>query len=1333
MNLLDLLDARVREHPDAVAVEDDSGSLTFAELSRRAARVAAALRDAGVVPGDTVGVFLDPSAHLVVAVWGILRAGATYLPLAVDYPAERIAYMAADSALRNVVTGHETDELARRILPAGVRTVRATDPIADSDSGIAQGDGHVPVGPAYTIYTSGTTGAPKGVVIPHRAIANQMSWLAAELGLRWGARILLKTPVSFDAAQWELLANAVGATVVVAPAGTHINPDDLLARVVRDSITVLQCVPTIWAELAALPGLGAATTLRTVASGGEALPTALAQRLREALPHARAINLYGPTEAAINATWFDFTTADLTGTAIVPIGAPVDGCVVAIVDDRDHPVSNGETGELLIAGIQLAEGYRNRPGITDERFPHLTLEPGDSRRWYRTGDLVRRRPDGHLAFIGRNDEQVKVNGHRVEANEVRVWIEKHDWVRTAAVVPWVSERGTTQLAGFIELDPDEAPLMDQDRAGRHHRSKSSRTQVTAQLADLGLREITTEPEILLFGAEPTEDQRRRVFARKTYRTFTADPLDLASIEAILRQLPGNIRPASTAEPPAPGDGRAVPAGLPDSAARELIAPAEDPAALTPGVSTGVAGRGSAVEPARRAERLTAQRIGVLLRWLGPFRSPDRLLPKYFYASPGALNATRIYLETGGLPGLAAGVYYFHPLRHALYRVSAAGRAGVRVHLVGLPEVIESVYSTNVREVLHFEAGHILGVLDEVSAEFGWQVRTVPAIHGLTEGVATASVEIGPPDAFPDSASPAPEIHASVRTAADAAVAGGPAAAVGERSISPAIHVQVHGNVGGARHGLYEFTGDGLRFVSDGKIERRHVIAINQRSYDRAAFAVVLAVEPGSGWDGFTELGRALAHLQQIGSRKGIGFMSAGYASLTGRDLPSARRFDQIRGVRALSYFALAGPVDPAQVAATDMGEDAVHMKGPEELLKDDLRAVLPSYMVPPTIHVLERIPLSQNGKQDRAALAELAVALGSRQARPSDPPATAREAEVARIWSEVLGYEPVYRADDFFAQGGNSMSALRLIRALDERLGVTLPVQTIFRAPTLAELATATAGSGSAGGSRFLRLDGGAEHTATTVLWPGLGGYPMSLRTLAGELAHHGHAVYGVQARGLNPGEMPHDSLDALIADDLAELLDLVLPQPFRIVGYSFGARVAAEVAQRLVAAGHDVEELVLIAPGSPVIPGIPDDEEVRYDSTYFKRVLASVFSARIDPAYVAELDKLVTGRTEFIDLVVANEPGFDRETVERIVAVVEHTYRFRSHPATVDQDLLDRGLYLRARGDGPSFADIPVAPLRLRTRPVSNLPYRHYDIVNAGALDIAAAVLEQTTNRELV
>ncbi|MQY27836.1 amino acid adenylation domain-containing protein [Nocardia aurantia] len=1279
--LVDLLAGHVAATPDAVACADDRHTLTYRELAARSAAAATVLRTAGVAPGDTVGVLLRPSVQLVVAVWAVLRAGAAYLPLAVDYPAERLAAMVADAGAAIVATDAGTDDKARHSLPGSARPLRLDDrpagdvhavgddvddgvttrrhraatapsgggrPLPPADRAAAELPQHVsphPAAPAYTIYTSGTTGTPKGVVIPHRAIAHQMRWLRTELGLGPGARILLKSPASFDAAQWELLANAVGATVVAAPAGTHARPEAILAQVLRHDITVLQCVPTVWAELAALPALASARSLRTIASGGEALPATVARRLRSVLPGVRKVNLYGPTEATINATWFDFTDADLDADAVVPIGGPVPGCRLLVVDESG---ARAREGELLIGGVQLAIGYHERPETTARRFVRRGAE-----RWYRTGDLVRYGAGGALEFRGRTDDQVKVDGHRIETGEVRFRLESHRWVRSAAVVPWVTARGATRLAGFVELDPEQAPLMDEGAAARHHRSKSTRTQVTAQLSDLGVREVGSAPETVLAGADPTTAQRRRVFARKTYRRFGSAPVPPSEIEAVLHRW-RDRRPGS-AGPSAPA--------LPDAA-----------------------------------------QLGRLLRWFGPFHSPDRLLPKYSYASPGALNATQIYVEIAGVAGIADGIHYFHPARHALYRVAGTGRPGIRLHLVGLPRVIESVYATNVREVLQFEAGHLLGVLDEVAAESGWWVNFEAAvpIPGVTEGIVTASARL--------CGVPRPEFEPPVTA-----------------------WVQVHGEQVPARPGLHRFTGTGLSFVTDQKIERRHVVAINQRSYDDSAFAVVLTTGPEAGWDGFTALGRALAHLQQLGTRAGLGFMSAGYASSTGRDLPSARRFDDILGLRSLSYFALAGPVTGAQLTATGMDEDAVHMRGPEELLADDLRAVLPAYMVPATIHLIDRIPLSRNGKQDRAALSALAAELAGAERR-ADPPASAREQDVARVWGEVLGYEPVYRDDDFFAQGGNSMSALRLIRTLSEQLGVPVPVRTLFRHSTLAELAAATSAPQS-GAGRTGRLQplAGTGTAGATVLWPGLGGYPMSLRALARELAQDGHTVHGMQARGLEPGEAPHDDLAALIADDVAEVRRLLPSGPLRLVGYSFGARIAAEVATRLRAAGRPVTALVLIAPGSPVLPGLPDDGEVDYVAGYFKRVLASVFGGGIDPPFAAELDTAVRTREQFVDLIVDRVPGFARETVERIVAIVERTYRFRAEPSGADPELLDHSVFLRARGDGPSFADIPVPPLRERARPVGNLPYHHYEIVTAGALDIAAAVLEHSMSQELV
>lgn len=189
-SLVDLLDAHALRDPNAIACVDASHAVSYAELSARSRAGARALRDAGVAAGDTVGVFLSPSVDLIAAVWAILRAGAAYLPLAVDYPAERIAYMAADSELRVVLTDRDSDALARRILPTRIPTVR----LPGETSVDAPESSAYCAAAAYTIYTSGTTGSPKGVVISHRAIVNQMTWIGAELALGPGSRILLKTP-----------------------------------------------------------------------------------------------------------------------------------------------------------------------------------------------------------------------------------------------------------------------------------------------------------------------------------------------------------------------------------------------------------------------------------------------------------------------------------------------------------------------------------------------------------------------------------------------------------------------------------------------------------------------------------------------------------------------------------------------------------------------------------------------------------------------------------------------------------------------------------------------------------------------------------------------------------------------------------------------------------------------------------------------------------------------------------------------------------------------------------------------------------------------------------
>lgn len=669
-SLIDMLWEQVRSDPGAAAIVDDTeGQITFQQLWDRAGSIAETLSRGGVRPGDRVGVASDSSAHLITFVWGILLAGAGYLPLAVDYPDQRLRYMIADSTTRHVVADKASSDRLEHLLPRDTQLHRFDD-LAGVERPAPQPKRPRFAGQlAYVIYTSGSTGQPKGVMVSHGGLAHQISWLASTQGVGPGERILFKTPASFDAAQWEILANAAGATIVASPIGSHRDPERIVDLVNRHRVSLLQCVPTLWHALVGLPGLGAARSLRHVFSGGDVLSTKLAAAILDALPNARLVNLYGPTETTINVTWQQVGTDQLEAGPTVGIGSPVPGCCIHVLDAQLEPVATGEVGELCIGGPQVALGYCNRPELTSQRFVAATIG-GRRHRVYRTGDLAMVADDATITFCGRLDDQVKVNGHRVETEEVRLAIEEHDWVNAAAVVPWTDPGDhITRLAAFVELDASEAALMDEDRAGEHHRSKANHAQVKAQLAGLATRSFPPgrTQQIALPRPEGRLEQRRVAFARKTYRFFDGPPLTQSKLVRLAELLP----------------------------------------TAWPTKGHGLASR---------------EHIADLLRWLGPFHSEDRLLPKYAYASPGALNATQTYLEIAGIADSPDGFFYYHPHAHQLFRLGPAGRdvrpGEARLHLVGLPRAIKSVYSTNVREVLHLEAGHITGLLDLAAAEHG---------------------------------------------------------------------------------------------------------------------------------------------------------------------------------------------------------------------------------------------------------------------------------------------------------------------------------------------------------------------------------------------------------------------------------------------------------------------------------------------------------------------------------------------------------------------------------------------------------------------------------------
>ncbi|MFL9655985.1 amino acid adenylation domain-containing protein [Streptomyces sp. PB17] len=443
--LHELISRQAARTPHAIAVDDAQGTLTYEQLDRHANHVARLLRDRGVVPEDRVAVSLPRRRDLPAVLLGVWKAGAAYVPLDTAHPAERTAWMVEDSGARLVLAARGTapaglDDSAVLLLDAR-ETGLDTQPDTAPEPPAAD-----PANAAYLTYTSGSTGRPKGVLVEHAGIANRVSWTVTRQGLGADDRMVMKTVLTFDAAALELFAPLVaGGTVVMAPPGAESDPALLVRTLAEQRVTVLQGVPSVLRLLTDDPGWAQCTGLRMVFSAGEALDAELCRRLSEPTG-ATVWNTYGPTECSVDVTAQEFDPA--LHTEAVPIGRPLDGLRVYVLDEDFDPVPIGVVGEVYAAGTGLARGYAGRPAQTAERFlpdPH----GGDGGRMYRTGDLARWRSDGSLAYLGRVDHQVKVNGVRIEPAEVEAALHAHPDVRGAVVGAYTAATGTRLVAHLV--------------------------------------------------------------------------------------------------------------------------------------------------------------------------------------------------------------------------------------------------------------------------------------------------------------------------------------------------------------------------------------------------------------------------------------------------------------------------------------------------------------------------------------------------------------------------------------------------------------------------------------------------------------------------------------------------------------------------------------------------------------------------------------------------------------------------------------------------------------------------------------------------------------------
>ncbi|MET9519175.1 amino acid adenylation domain-containing protein [Streptomyces sp. NPDC002994] len=475
--------------PEAVAVVEGGHHLTYRDLEERANQLAHLLRETGAGPDAPVGVCLRRGARLVIALLAVWKAGAGYVPLDPGHPAPRTAGILADTGAVVALTEDGpadrigVDGVRRVVLDAGLNALRGL-PARAPDVDVTAG--HC----AYVLYTSGSTGRPKGVVISHAGIGNRIAWVVDAHGLGASDRVLQKTPVTFDAACWEIFAPLVsGGTVVLAPVGAERDTAAMLRALTEHRVTVLQVVPSVLRLLVEEPGWDDCTTLRLLFCAGEALQAELVQqfrdRVRKCAQDVVVCNTYGPTECSIDVTAYDVNPLQRTGP--VPIGAPIDGMRVLLLGPDGRQVPPGERGELCAAGVGVADGYLGRPRLTAERFvPDPEGPPGS--RLYRTGDIARLRADGNLEYLGRIDHQVKINGVRIEPGEVEAALVAHPAVREAVVTPFTTPAGTLRLAAHVRLGasgPDERSHQDRHQNLRDFlRGRLPETHLPAAFVEL---------------------------------------------------------------------------------------------------------------------------------------------------------------------------------------------------------------------------------------------------------------------------------------------------------------------------------------------------------------------------------------------------------------------------------------------------------------------------------------------------------------------------------------------------------------------------------------------------------------------------------------------------------------------------------------------------------------------------------------------------------------------------------------------------------------------------------------------------------------------------------
>ena len=465
-----VVDNTAQRNPDHPAIRFDDQTLTYAQFAEQTNQLAHVLIDQGVRRGDRVGIYVHKSLASAVAIYGIMKAGAAYVPLDPTAPPVRTGYALQDCGIRHLITersklrglaklqdegttidcliGIEPDDtLSARALPWSQVAQAST---ATPDTGTTELD------LAYIMYTSGSTGTPKGIMHTHHSGLSYAYWAAHEYGMTPDDRLTNHAPLHFDLSTFDFFGAAVvGATTVIVPEEVPKLPASYTALLAKERITIFFTVPFALIQLLTRGALDKhdLSHLRWICFGGEPFPTKHLRALMAQLPNTHFSNIYGPAEVN-GVTFYHVPELPEGSDDPIPIGRVCPNVQGLVVDADDNPVAPGDPGELLIRSPTMMQGYWQRPDLNAKAFYRRTVTDTYDHVYYRTGDLVRENTDGDYDFLGRKDRQVKTRGYRVELDEVEAALVAHEQVEEAAVFAVADSEGTNQIRAAVIAKPD---------------------------------------------------------------------------------------------------------------------------------------------------------------------------------------------------------------------------------------------------------------------------------------------------------------------------------------------------------------------------------------------------------------------------------------------------------------------------------------------------------------------------------------------------------------------------------------------------------------------------------------------------------------------------------------------------------------------------------------------------------------------------------------------------------------------------------------------------------------------------------------------------------------